>query len=283
MPRIGSSSHGESRLRMLRIMRRGDRHDPKELAVSFRFEGDFAAAFREGRADGLPPGETLKNLVHRTAREYGAGEIEEFGLALCDRVLKEHRAITRARVEITEQSWSRLDAGGRAQGQAFLAGAPELKTAAITSNGVKVAVVSGVSGLSVMRTAGFAPRAAIADDDGSTDGLQRLLVGELSARWTYASADVTFRPYRQGVRAAIVETFAWHASRSVQHTLYAIADVVLATYQEIADVTLALHERPYRPADIFSAGIDNPDDLFVALEEPLGVVEVTVEREEIAD
>ena len=58
---------------MLRIMRRGDRHDPKELSVSFRFEGDFAAAFREGRADGLPPGETLKNLVHRTAREYGAG------------------------------------------------------------------------------------------------------------------------------------------------------------------------------------------------------------------
>jgi urate oxidase len=265
---------------MLRIMRRGDRHDPKELGVSFRFEGNFAAAFREGRADGLPPGETLKNLVHRTAREYGAGEIEEFGLALCDRVLKEHRAITRARVEITEQSWTRLHAGGRLQGQAFVGGAPELKTAAITSNGQQVAVVSGISGLSVMRTAGFAPRADVADDDGSTDGLQRLLVGDLSARWTYGSADVTFRPYRQGVRAAVVETFAWHASRSVQHTLYGIADVVLATYQEIADVTLALHERPYRPADIFSAGIDNPDDLFVALEEPLGVVEVSVEREE---
>ena len=264
---------------MLRIMRRGDRHDPKELSVSFRFEGNFAAAFREGRTDGLPPGEALKNIVHRTAREYGAGEIEEFGLALCERVLKEHRAITRARVEITEQSWTRLDAGGRAQGQAFMAGAAELKTAAITSNGRQVAVVSGLSGLSVMRTAGFVPRDAVAREDGSADGLQRLLVGELSARWTYGSPDVTFRPYRQGVRAAVIETFAWHASRSVQHTLYAIADVVLATYQEIADVTLALHERPYRPADLFSAGLENPDDLFVALEEPLGIVEVTVERD----
>ena len=68
----------------------------------------------------------------------------------------------------------------------------------------------------------------------------------------------------------------------MQHTLYAIADVVLATYQEIADVTLALHERPYRPVDMFSAGVDNPDDLFVALEEPLGIVEVTVERETTA-
>jgi urate oxidase len=282
MRRIGSSSHGESRLRMLRIVRHGDRHDPKDLSVSFKFEGDFAAAFRDGRSEGLPPGETLKNLVHRTAREYGAGEIEEFGLALCDRVLKGHRAITRARIEITEGSWTRLVAGGRPQGQAFVAAGPELKTTAITSNGTHVAVVSGIAGLSVMRTAGFATTADVAADDGATDGLQRLLVGDLSARWTYTSTDVTFRPYRQGVRAAVVDTFAWHASRSVQHTLYAIADVVLATYQEIADVTLSLHERPYRPVDMFSAGVDNPDDLFVALEEPLGIVEVTVERETTA-
>jgi len=264
---------------MLRIARRGDRHDPKELTVSFRFEGDFAAAFREGRAAGLVPGETLKNLVHRTACEHGSGEIEEFGLAMCDRVLTGHPLITRARVEITEQSWTRLDAGGRPQGQAFMAGTSELKTAAVTSNGNQVAVVSGIDGLSLMRTAGFTPPPGTAADESTTDGLQRLLVAGLTVRWTYSSADVTFRPYRQGVRAAAVETFAWHAGRSVQHTLYAIADVVLATYQEIADITLALHERPYRPADLFSAGAENPGDLFVALEEPLGIVEVTVERD----
>jgi urate oxidase len=279
MPRIGSSSHGESRLRMLRIMRRGDRHDPKELTVSFRFEGDFAAAFREGRADGLVPGEALKNVVHRTAREHGSGEIEEFGIALCDHVLALHPAITLVRVEITEKSWTRLDAGGRPQGQTFMAGTPELKTTAITSNGRQVAVVSGVDELSLMRTAGFAPPPQALAEDGTTDGLQRLLVGALTARWTYSSSDVTFRSFRQGVRAAIIETFAWHASRSVQHTLYAVAEVVLATYQEIADITLALHERPYRPADLFRAGLENPDDLFVALEEPVGTVEVTVERD----
>lgn len=279
MARIGSSSHGESRLRMLRLTRRGDRHDPKELVVSFRFEGPFATAFREGKADGLPPGETLKNLVHRTAREHGSCEIEEFGLALCERVLSEYPVITRARVEITEQAWTRLDAGGRAQGQAFLAGSPEIKTTAVTSNGRQLAVVSGLDHLSVMRTSGFGGPDRAATDDGRDDGLQRLLVGELSMRWTYSSPDVTFRPYRQGVRAAIVETFAWHPSRSVHHTLYAMAGVVLATYQEISDVTLAFQERPYRPADLFGAGMENPDDLFVAVEEPLGVVEVTVERE----
>lgn len=67
MPRIGSSSHGESHIRMLRVVRRGERHDPRELTVSFRLEGEFAAAFRQGHG-GVIPGETLRNVVHHTAR-----------------------------------------------------------------------------------------------------------------------------------------------------------------------------------------------------------------------
>jgi urate oxidase len=89
---------------------------------------------------------------------------------------------------------------------------------------------------------------------------------------------VTFGPYRQGVRSAIVETFAAHASRSVEYTLHAIADVALSSYREIADITLSLRECPYPPADLFGAGLDNPDVLFVAADEPVGIVEVTVRR-----
>jgi urate oxidase len=280
MPVIRASSQGESRVRVLRIVRRGDRHDARDLSVACRFEGSFVAAFREGRADGLLPGETLKNIVYGVARERGAEDIEVFGLALCERLLTEHPQLTRVRVDVDEQRWARLEAGGRVQGQAFAAGSPEKRTAAVTSNGAQTAVVSGIEDLVLMRTSGLVERdPREADPSGVTDGVQRLLVAALSARWTYTSADVTFASYRQGVRATIVDTFAWHATRSVQHTLYNIADVVLASYQEIADITLALRERPYRPADLFSEGVDNPDELFVALNEPLGVVEVTVERE----
>ena len=56
-------------------------------------------------------------------------------------------------------------------------------------------------------------------------------------------------------------------------------EAVARSAEEIAEMTLAFHERPYRPADLFSARIDNPDDLFIAVEEPLGIVEVTVERD----
>lgn len=278
MARISASSHGESRLRVLRIVRRGDRHDPRDLTVSFRFEGEFSSAFLEGNAEGILPGETVKNLVHAAAREHGAKEIETFGLALCAQALERQPRISRVRVEVAERRWQRLEAGGKAQAQTFVSGSAERRTAVVTSSGKQVSVVAGIEELSVMRSAGFAPIEPAEADDGAHDGLQRLLVGDLSARWTYTSGDVTFGPYRQGVRAAILETLAWHPSRTVQNALYTVADVILTTYAEIADVTLALHERPYRPADLLSASSHGPDDLFVAMDEPVGVVEVTVDR-----
>ena len=281
MPRLGASSQGESRLRLLRIVRRGDRHDPRDLTVSVRIQGGLAPAFFDGRRDGVVPGETLKTLVHQIARETGGEEIEVFGLALSRRVLDMYRHATRIRVEISEQPWARMQVGGKAQGRAFVLGGPEQRVAAITSNGTQTAVVSGIDQLVVMRTAGFLPRnPAQRADDGTEDAVPSLLVGSLAARWTYSNAGVTFGPYRQGIRAAISDTFALHAARSIHYTLYAIADVLLASYEDILDVTLTMEERPYRSADIFSGG--DGEDLFLGVEEPLGVVEVTVERDAAA-
>ena len=282
MTRIAASSKGEARVRLLRLVRRGDRHDPRELTISFKLEGDFEPAFLEGRSDTLLPGEALKNLVYRTTREQGTRELEALGLALASEVLHRQSSLTRVRVEVAEQPWQRLEAGGKAQSQTFLSGSSEQRVAFITTNGAKTSVVAGIDHLMLMRSAGFAParRSAdeIPDDTGASDHLQPLLVGALSARWTYTSGDVTFDVYRRAIRNAILDTFAWHRSQSVQHLLYAIADVVLATCDEIADVTLTFHERPYRPADLFSAGAENPDELFLVADEPVGTVHVTVER-----
>jgi len=64
---------------MLRVMRRGDRHDPKDLTIALRFEGNFGAAFKDGDPSGLLPGEAIKNLVHRVARGQEHAAIEELG------------------------------------------------------------------------------------------------------------------------------------------------------------------------------------------------------------
>jgi urate oxidase len=276
MVHIHSTSYGESRLRLLRILRHGDRHDPKDVTIGLRFEGDFADAFRHGEAGGLPPGEAVKNLVQRVAAEQDHADIEHLGLAICARIMDRHPTIGLTRVDVSEGHWARLEPGGKAQGQAFTPGGVERRTAAITSNGSQVAVSSGIDNLILLRTAGLGASARAAQqDDGTWDGVQGLLIATLTARWSYSSGDIAFRPYRQGVRGAIIETFAWHATRSVQHTLYAMAEVILATYQEISVVALTLQERPYRPVDLLEM---EHNDLFVARDEPVGIVEVTVER-----
>jgi urate oxidase len=264
---------------MLRLVRRGDRHDPHDLTVSLQFEGDFAAAFQNGRSAGVVPGEAIKTLIHTCARQHAIDEIEPFGLDLCQRVLDTYRQITRVRAHIAEQPWARIEVGGKAQGQAFVLGGPEQRATSVTSNGTQVAVVSSIENLTLMRSAGFVPRPSSAADPPDDERLAPLVVGTLSIRWTYSSPDVTFSAYRQGVRAAVLETTALHASRSIQYTLYAIGDVLLASFPEISVVTLAMHERPYRVADLFHALVENPNELFTATEEPVGIVEVTLERE----
>lgn len=265
-------------MRVLRLAGRGGRHDPRELTIACRFEGDFAAAFRDGRPQGPVPGDALCNAILREVRRAGPAELEEIGLALCRHLLDAHAPLTRVRVDLVERGWTRLEAGGRPQDRAFAAGPPETKEAAVTSNGTQVAIVAGLGHLSLMRTSGFAPEGEL-PDDGSADALPRLLVAGLAARWTYSSADVTFRAFRQGVRSAIVDAFSSHRGPSVQHTLYAIADIVLATYDEIREVSLSLAERPYRPVDLLPEHPSDTCDLFVALDEPVGTVEVTVERD----
>ena len=115
-------------------------------------------------------------------------------------------------------------------------------------------------------------------DEATADGLQRVFLAVLGARWSYMAGDIAFATYRTGVRQAIVETFAWHKGPVVRDTLRAMADVVLASYQEISHLAFTLQERPYRPVDLLELALEG-DALFVAHEEPVEVIEIAVERD----
>jgi urate oxidase len=178
-----------------------------------------------------------------------------------------------ARIEIAEEGWRRLEAGGKPQGQAFTPSGGERRVAVITTNGNRTSLAAGIDNLLLLRSGGLAARGG---EDVRADGAP-LLIAALDARWAYTSGEIAFGPYRQGVRNAIVETFAWHARGSVQEMLAAMSEVVLASYEEISSVTLTFQERPYRPVDLLDLSVES-DALFLVHDEPLGVVEITVER-----
>jgi urate oxidase len=275
---LATTTHGASHLRVLRVLRRGDRHDLRDLTVSIRLEGDFRQPYQSRPPAGAIPPATLETFVHGALRAAGDAEIEAIGLAICRDLFSSYRQLSRVRVEIAEQPWTRPDIGGRPQGQCFLFGGAERRMVTVTSNGVQTSVVSGIDDLTLMRTAGFLAAPAGRADNGTDDAVQALIVGSLAARWTYHDPQVTFGPYRRGVRTIIVETFAMHAARSIDYTLQAIGEAIVDAYQEIRDVTLTMAEHPCRPVDPMAGPAPDVDDLVVIGNTPLAVVDVHVER-----
>ena len=78
----------------------------------------------------------------------------------------------------------------------------------------------------------------------------------------------------------MLEVFAGHDSESVQHTLYAMAEAALAACAEVAEITITMPNRHNLLVDLEPFGLDNPNEIFVATDQPFGVIEATVRRQD---
>lgn len=279
MSKLVEHSYGKSLIRLFKVTRRGDRHDLSDLTVGVRFEGDFDEAYIQGDNERILPAESIRNTVHALAVKGPIDQVEHFGLTLAEHFLAHHPQIALVRVELAERRWERLPVGGREQGHSFVLGGDERRTATITHNGDRAAVVAGIDQLPVLKTAGARFEGYLADRfTDPAPPADRVLAADLRARWTYTHADVTFGPFWRGVRLLLLETFAQHASESMQHTLYAMADAVLASYEEIADITLEMPTQEYRPVDLSRFGVENAGTVYLPSVEPDSLVSATVTR-----
>jgi urate oxidase len=279
MTRLGTNSYGKSRIRLVKVVRHGDRHDVKDLTVAVRLEGDFEEAHIAGDNRKVLPTDSMKNTVYALAAGVRIDQIEQFGIALAAHFLRQNPQVSRARIEIAERIWTRLPVGGRPHNHAFMDAGGERRTASVTSNGERVSVVAGIDGLQILKTSGSAFAGFLKDPFTTLrETRDRIFATTMTAKWTYIKPEVTFGPYWLGVRQALLETFSAHDSQSVQHTLYAMADAVLSAYEEIAEITLKLPNRHHLPVDLSPFGLDDKNEIFVATEEPHGVIEATVSR-----
>ena len=80
------------------------------------------------------------------------------------------------------------------------------------------------------------------------------------------------------VHDTLLEVFATHQSESVQHTLYAMGQAVLDTIVQVAAIRLTMPNKHHLPVDLTRFGLENRNEIFVATEEPHGLIEATVAR-----
>ena len=111
------------------------------------------------------------------------------------------------------------------------------------------------------------------------DAPDRILATMLEARWLYGAKAADWNALHSRIRQVLLETFANHNSLSVQQTLYAMGEKVLGSVPEIEKITLTMPNKHRILADLKPFGLENANEIFVATDEPYGLITGTLSRE----
>src|SRR3954454_14599651 len=153
--RLGPNNYGKSRVRLVRVDRRADRHDSADLTVDVALEGDFAAAHVAGDNSGLLATDTMRNAVYALARGTDVIELERFGTRLVEHFLAAGPKVTRARAHLVAHPWARLaGADGAPHPHAFGQAAGGERVATVAGDASGVEIEAGIDGLVVLKTTG---------------------------------------------------------------------------------------------------------------------------------
>ncbi|MEV6646346.1 factor-independent urate hydroxylase [Amycolatopsis sp. NPDC051371] len=281
---LGPNQYGKAEVRLVTVRRDGPVHHLKDLTVSTSLRGELAATHLTGDNAGVLATDTQKNTVYAFAKEAPVGEIEDFALRLARHFTGTQGNITGARVKVDEHGWDRIAVGGEPHDHAFSRSGDERRTTAVTIQGGRAWVVSGIDGLTLLKSTGSEfhgfPRdqyTTLAETD------DRILATAVTAKWRYQGEDIDWTESHREIRRLMLETFATKHSLSLQQTLYAMGQSVLETRPEVAEVRLSLPNKHHFLVDLSPFGLKNDNEVFYAADRPYGLIEGTILRDDAED
>src|ERR1700719_3757673 len=247
---LGENNYGKSRIRLLRVVRQEGRHDVKELTLAILIEGDFDEVHTKGDNRKILPTDTIKNTVYALARQYPVEAVEDFALHLIEHFLTYNPQVSRVRVEASENLWTRIAQGGKPHASAFTR-ACQKRTAAINGTREGNTIRAGIDDLVVLKTTKSAFEGFLRDPYTTLkEDSDRILSTVIHADWLYEGNEVEFSPVWHGVRQTMLETFTEHDSHSLQHTLYAMGEAVLNSFDRIREIYLSLPNKHFTPVNL---------------------------------
>jgi urate oxidase len=281
MVRLAENRYGKSRVRLVRVKRHADRHDYREWTVEILLQGDFASCFEGGDNSKILATDTMKNTVYSLARDSSAAAMENFAMELIDFLLRRNPQVSAAEVSVQEKAWEHLNIRGKAHPTTFVNSTSENQTTRVSRpQGGPFSVVSALENLVIMKTADSAFAGFIKDSLTTlAESSDRLFGTAVRANWSYQAGPLDFSALRAKVREVLLEVFANHESKSVQHTLYAMAERILEEIPEVEDVELTLPNKHCLLVDLSRFGQDNPNEIFVPIDEPHGYIAARVRRQ----
>jgi urate oxidase len=276
---LAETAYGKSSVRLVQVSRHGDRHDLKDLTVAIRFEGEYDQSYTDGDNRDVLPTDTMKNTVYALAARHPVEDPETFGRLLAEHFLERNPRLRRVRIDLTEHQWGRIAVKAREHGQAFVRHGSESRTATVQGEGDQFTIGAGVSDLVILKSSHSAFAGFLRDEYTTLpDVADRILATALTATWRYRTADLDFNLTWRAVRTTLLEAFAEHDSRSVQHTLHDMGRAVLDNVEAVTGVRLVMPNKHHLPVDLSRLGLENRSEIFVPTDEPYGLIEATILR-----
>jgi urate oxidase len=273
------SAYGKSRVRVVQVARHADRHDVSDLTVAVRFQGAYDESYTAGDNRDVLPTDTIKNTIYALAAGTGIVEPEALGLILARHFLVGNPRLDEVWVDLTARPWVRLGMNGQEDGYSFMGRGPDLRSATVMATRTGITLSAGVVDLLILKTSRSAFSGFMKDSFTTlAETNDRLLATSLTATWQYATPEVEFGPVWQRVRQTMLQTFAAHESASVQHTIYAMGEAVLAASPDVQSIHLAMPNKHHLPVDLSRFGLGNRNEVFVPTDEPHGLIEATIAR-----
>ncbi|OLT47820.1 urate oxidase [Saccharomonospora sp. CUA-673] len=281
---LGPNQYGKAEVRLVTVDRQGPVHHLKDLTVSTSLRGRLERTHLTGDNADVVATDTQKNTVYAFAKD-GVGEIEDFALRLATHFTGSFEHITGARILISEHGWNRIAVGGTPHDHAFSRAGDEERTTAVTVHDGKAWIVSGITGLTVLKSTGSEFHGFPRDEYTTlAETEDRILATAVTARWRYGRADgINWSESYDAIRRALLETFATKHSLSLQQTLYAMGEAVLEARPEVAEVRLSLPNKHHFLVDLSPFGLANENEVFYAADRPYGLIEGTVIRDDAED
>jgi urate oxidase len=222
----------------------------------------------------------MKNTVYSIARSSKATAMEDYAKELADFLLSRNPQVHSTSIRVESTLWKRLTVDGKPHPSAFMRGSGELQTTSVerTQNGA-FHILSGLDNLVLLKTANSGFEGYIKDSLTTlTETKDRLFGTAVSAEWRYTSSNLAFDTVRTALRETMLRTFANHNSKSVQQTLYAMAESALEAVPEIDEIEIIMPNKHCLLVDLSRFGQDNPNEIFVPTDEPHGYIEARVRR-----
>lgn len=283
MSTLQHNSYGKSNVRLTKVIRNGSRHELFDITANIQLEGAFAAAYTAGDNRACIATDSIRNTVYVLAKEHSFDSIERFSLIVARHFVETYAQVTKASIELTQSSWQRIDVDGKPHDHAFTSAGPQLRyaRAMLQRSDKRPMLIGGVRGLLVLKTTASEWRDFVDDRYRTlTDTRDRIMATMIDADWTYIALHGDFVSFASAIDRAILTTFATRYSLGVQQTLKDMGDAALAACNMIDSISFTLPNLHRIPFNLDPFGLKFENDIYVATDEPFGLIKGTIAREQ---